>query len=167
MKYLALFIFFFITISVYSEENRQYQLVDSEYKESFFSVDIGTYSGISLVSKRMQLGLGYSFLWYKGYSITTDLILFKKSSNNLSFEVGLGAGILFRPDLDGFESDFFLRVPLKLTFHNIYLALTPMAGASMFEYNFAGKGHAFLSIGYRFPIKKRIKRSTDEDKNNE
>lgn len=152
-RYFLLFTFIVCFINIYSQEKRLYQLVSNKENESFISIEAGSYIGVSLISKRMELNLGYNYLSFPGYFISTELYLLKLSlTDDLTFGTGLGGGIVFKPDLEGFSSDAYFRIPLRLRYKNFFVKAVPMIGSSMFKTKIDWKLNFFIGIGYQFDL---------------
>lgn len=141
-----------MNITLFSQEKRFFQFVSDKSDESFISIEAGTFSGLSLISKRMQLSVGYSFIGVEGYSISSDLLLLNHHLGDFSINTGIGGGIIFKPEIDNFTSYLFLRLPIKLIYKNIFLSGVGMLGSSMFNYTIIFKGNYTVSIGYQFDL---------------
>lgn len=141
-----------VTLTISSAEQRVFQLISKEKNRTFISPEVGSFSGISLISDRMQLNIGYSFLGNDGYSISTDLLLFEPNLNYISLHTGIGGGLIFKPEMNDFSSFFYFRIPVKILYNNFYILGVPMIGTSMFEYNIKWNMNFTLSIGYQFDL---------------
>lgn len=140
-------------INLFSNDKRLYQLISKKRNESFLCLEAGNYLGLSLVSKKMSLNLGYSYLINPGFSMTTELTLFKFSTyKDLVLSCGLGGGMLFTPETDNFESDMLVGLSTKVNYDNFYVKLTPMVGYSMFKRIASFEYALFLVAGYQFDL---------------
>lgn len=138
---------------MFSNDKRLYQLISKNRNESFICLEAGNYLGLSLVSKKMSLNLGYSYLINPGFNMSTELTLFKFNAyKDFVLSCGLGGGILFTPETDNFESDMLVGLSTKLNYDNIYIKLTPMAGTSMFKKYMTWEYALFLVVGYQFDL---------------
>lgn len=152
-RLIILLIIIACSVSTFSQDKRLYQLVSNKENESFIAIEAGSYIGASLVSKRMELSLGYNYLSFPGYFISTELYLLKLSlTEDITFGTGIGGGIVLSPDLEGFSSDAYLRVPLRLRYKNFFVKAVPMIGSSMFKTKLDWKLNFFIGIGYQFDL---------------
>ena len=151
MKILFLAVLFTISFTILAKDNRVSQLIEYDGNSSI-NIEVGAYSGLSVNNKRMQLSFGYSFFLVDGFSISTDIFLLDINKSWLNYKVGIGSGIIFRPEQDNFESDFLFRIPNQFIHNSLFLSITPIIGTSMFKYNLEYKVSLLLSIGYRFKI---------------
>lgn len=142
---------------IFSSEVRAFPLISKEENQSYISAEFGSFTGLSFISDKMQLNVGYSFLGMEGYSISTDLLLIETSFNVFSLHTGLGGGLIFKPEIEDFTSFFYLRTPLKISYNNFYIIGIPMIGTSMFEYNILYNLNFTFSIGYQFDLYREVK----------
>lgn len=149
-KLLYLLIIITSTFETLSAQHRVSQLISP--KKSFISVEAGTFSGISLLSDKMQLSLGYSVKEYDGFTISSDFLFYNLNKQNINIESGVGGGLIFKPEIDYFSSFFYLRFPIKVIYKNFYISGVPMIGSSMFEYETIWDMNISFSIGYQFDI---------------
>ncbi len=162
MKHLFLILVITISTTAYSAESRLFQFVSQEKGKSYLSLEVGTSSGINLISNRMQVSLLYSITRISGFSVSTDLFLLNYNfTENLKVKLGLGGGIIFMSEIDNFESNALLRMPVNFEFNNLYLSCVPMFGLTMFEYKNYWVYNVSINIGYKFDLYR------DKDKKDE
>lgn len=153
MKYILLIVVLTISTAVYSENSRLYQFVAGEENRSFLSLEVGTSSGINLILNRMQASFLYSVTGLYGISISTDLFLFEHNfTESFKIKLGFGGGIIFKSEIDYFESNALLRIPVNLEYNNLYLSFVPMYGSTMFEYYTRPVVNLSINIGYKFDL---------------
>ncbi|MBN2619150.1 MAG: hypothetical protein JXR64_12625 [Spirochaetales bacterium] len=163
MKHKIIFIFFLFSSFLYSEDKREFQIKSNNPNSSFLAVNLGSFSGLSLISDRMQLSIGYSFFQTDGYSISTDLFLYQLTNKSFSFQAGLGGGIIFKPSIGDFESFALLRLPLKVVYSNFYLEGIGMFGATMYEKKISWYPNVSISVGYQFDLYREDKKRLPEE----
>lgn len=152
MRSILLFILTLTLTNIYASERRLFQFVGDNKRESYIAFEGGSFSGISLISKRMQMSGGYSLLGIKGISISTDLLLFKYSFTDISILTGVGGGLIFKPNIEGLSSNFFLRLPIKIIYKNLFVRSNIMIGTPMFNYYISWNMNLSISLGYQFDI---------------
>lgn len=162
MKKVLLLIVLIINITtLYSQEKRLFELISPNEDESFIALEAGNYIGLSLISKRMVLNTGYSYLLNRGFNISTELLLFNYSfSDNFSFNCGLGGSIIFTPGYN-FKSDLLLSLSTKVRYRDFFIKFTPMYGTTMFQKRITWKSALFVGVGYQFDLFK-LKRDDTE-----
>lgn len=162
-KFLILALLIVVSINIYSEDKRLYQFITDKENESFLSIEAGTYLGLSIVSKRMEFSLGYNYLSFPGYFVTTELYLLQLDlGGDLVFGTGFGGGIVFMPNIDGFSSDAYMRFPLRLRYKNFFIKAVPMPGVSMFKKKLDWKLNFFVGVGYQFDLYRKREDNTSE-----
>lgn len=162
-KFLLFTLFFSVSI-IFAEGERLFQLNSSEESETYLSLEVGSFTGLSLISKNIQLSGGYSFWAMEGFSISTDMLLFKPKINNFTLKTGVGGGIIFMPEIDVFTSYFYLRLPVRVNYNNIFLQAIPMIGTTMFEYELDWDFNFSITIGYQFDM---YREKVEDDKKEE
>ncbi|MGL1894403.1 MAG: hypothetical protein OCD02_22420 [Spirochaetaceae bacterium] len=169
MRYVFLTIILLLSTAVFSEDPRLFQFISDKEDESFISIEAGNHVGLSLHLNNMSFNVGYSYLIQSGFYISTDIFLYHKElTENINLKIGLGGGIIFNPSLDNFESDAYLRVPIKFQYKDLFCLASPIIGTSMFEYDISWIFGGFVGIGYQLETKqkKTIKDSNTETEEN-
>lgn len=158
MRTIFIILLLFIITSAYSEEKRFFQFGINDNNSSYIALEAGSSVGINIVSKAMQLSFLYSLYNLEGYSITTDLMLLNRDiTDTLSLKLGLGGGIIFKPEMNDFTSNALLRFPVITELNSLYLSFIPAVGYTMFEYDPSLVYNLSLTVGYKFKFRKADK----------
>lgn len=157
--FLCLLLIIKISFISIAEDKRLFQFSNGNEDNNFISLELGTSSGVKIISKRMQLSFLYSLINHQGYYISTDFLLLNFDlPSNFSINAGFGGGLLFNPSNNSFESFALFRFPFIFEYKNFYLETIPTLGSSMFDYETSYILFVSAGIGYKFKFSNEVKK---------